>query len=95
MNRTKLIISIILVTCCSFALGLIIGHFAISKLSSDDSAKLTYYKELIQDDENASILDKIIQLVSIDNLKMHLKLIIFSIYWELKIFFEFSYDVYI
>jgi hypothetical protein len=95
MNRTKLIISIILVTCCSFALGLIIGHFAISKLSSDDSAKLKYYKELIQDNENASILDKIIQLVSIDNLKMHLKLIIFSIYWELKIFFEFSYDVFI
>ena len=79
MNRTKLIISIILVTCCSFALGLIIGHFAISKLSSNDSAILSYYKELIQDDENASILDKIIQLVSIDNLKMHLKLIIFSI----------------
>jgi uncharacterized membrane protein SpoIIM required for sporulation len=79
MNRTKLIISIILVTCCSFALGLIIGHFAISKLSSNDSAILSYYKELIQDDENASILDKIIQLVSIDNLKMHLKLIILSI----------------
>lgn len=77
MNRTKLIISIILVACCSFALGLIIGHFAISKLSSNDSAILSYYKELIH--ENASILDKIIQLVSIDNLKMHLKLIILSI----------------
>ena len=56
MNRTKLIIRFILVTSLAFALGLIIGHFAITKrLSSNDSGLLNYFKELIQDEKESML----------------------------------------
>lgn len=55
----------------SFIAGILIGHFGIKK-TNEIPPELAYYEQLIQDEDN-SILSKIVDQISIDNLKYHLK----------------------
>lgn len=56
-------------------IGILIGHFGI-KQTIPDPTELTYYQELIRD-QDKSVLEKLIQEVNVENLKYHLKYIIY------------------
>ena len=76
LSSTKLTVILLASVALSIALGVIIGHFSMSKTTLTDTQKLQldYYARLIRDDSGVEFLNEILAEANAEIIKKNLEL---------------------
>ena len=72
ISKTALIVIAVVSLAAALGVGVIIGYFSVDSKSKAEKETLEYYKSLTEE-TNPAGLDRLLKLVSVDNLKKNLR----------------------